>query len=260
MAKPEKNRILLFCAVGLLSGVLSGFFGIGGGSVIVPVLMMVGYSQRTAAATSLLAILPTAASGVVAYLRSGQIDYVPALLLAIGVVIGAQFGTKALAVLPERTLRWSFAVFMLLMAILQFVLTPGRGGEIELHFISGALLLVLGVFTGFLSGLLGIGGGFVIITGLIFFFGGSDLAARGTSLLTMIPGTISGTVRNVKNRLTDVRAGLIIGLCAAVTAPLGKWCVEQLTPKAAAVSVGLFMLFLVVRSLYTAFKAPKEED
>jgi len=257
--KMTKKNIFLFCEVGLIAGFLAGFFGIGGGSVIVPVLVVLGFSQRSAAATSLLSILPTAVSGVIAYISGDEIDYIVAALLACGVIIGAQIGTRLLAVLPESLLRWFFAAFILVISALQFILVPSRGTEITIDLLSGVGLIVLGVLTGILSGLLGIGGGFFVITGLTFLFGGSDITARGTSLLMMIPGTISGTIQNVKNDLTDIRVGLIIGGCACATTPLGKIALEQLSPKTAAVLVGVYLAGLFVRSLYVAAKKDKNK-
>jgi uncharacterized membrane protein YfcA len=70
----------------------------------------------------------------------------------------------------------------------------------------------------------------------------------------MIPGTISGTIRNVKNKLVDIKVGLIIGACSCITPPLGKLALEQLTPKAAAVSMGIYLAILFLRSLYVAAK------
>jgi uncharacterized membrane protein YfcA len=235
-------------------GFLAGFFGIGGGTVIVPVLVALGFSQRAAAATSLLSILPTAVSGVVTYVMDGEIDYIPAALLACGVVAGAQVGAKLLNVLPESLLRWLFAIFVLAVSATHFILTPIRGAEITIDMPNVFGLLALGIITGVLSGLLGIGGGFLVITGLTFIFGGSDIAARGTSLLMMIPGTISGTIRNVKNGLTDIRAGLIIGGFACLTTPVGKMVLERFSPKAAAMLLGAYLAAIFARSAYVAIK------
>jgi uncharacterized membrane protein YfcA len=249
-----KRDVAVYCGVGLFAGFLAGFFGIGGGSVIVPVLVALGFTQRTAAATSLLSILPTAASGVVTYVLDGEIDYIPAALLACGVVAGAQVGARLLNALPEPLLRWFFAAFVLVISATQFILVPSRGTEIDVSIPNVIGLLALGVATGVLSGLLGIGGGFLAVTGLTFIFGGSDIAARGTSLLMMIPGTLSGTARNVKNGLTDIRAGLIIGGCACVTTPVGKIVLERFSPKAAAALMGIYLTAIFVRSVYVAAK------
>jgi uncharacterized membrane protein YfcA len=248
------RKVLVFCAVGLLAGFLSGFFGIGGGTVIVPVLVLCGFTQRSAAATSLVAILPSAVVGVVAYLLSGAVHYPAAILLACGVIVGAQIGTKLLALLPEKVLRWAFVVCLAVMGAQQFILEPSRGVDFLLTPLAGVGLVLLGVLTGILSGLLGIGGGIIVVPCLTFVFHTSDLTARGTSLLMMIPGTISGTARNRKNKLTDFRAGAIVGVCACLTTTFGKLAVEQTTPKAAAVLFGVYICILIIRSVAVALK------
>ncbi|WP_348665970.1 TSUP family transporter, partial [uncultured Microbacterium sp.] len=77
-------RLVLACiGIGLLSGFLSGLFGVGGGTVIVPLLvLLLGFDQRRAAGTSLAAIVPTSAVGVISYAVHGSVAWIPALLLA----------------------------------------------------------------------------------------------------------------------------------------------------------------------------------
>ena len=74
--------MMVLVIVGMIVGLLSGMFGIGGGTVIVPVLVWLGLSQRHAAATSMLAIVPTSISGVISYAHNGNVDWVAAALLS----------------------------------------------------------------------------------------------------------------------------------------------------------------------------------
>jgi len=163
-----------------------------------------------------------------------------------------------LAKLPEAALRWGFAAFMIVMAIAQFTLTPNRGAEVSLGPSNIAFLFFLGIATGVLSGIFGIGGGFIVVTGYTFLLGGSDITARGTSLLMMIPTTFSGTVRNMKNKLTDMRTGLLIGLIAAAMTPFGKMTMTHLSPRTDAILVGVFLCALTIRSIYMAAKYRKK--
>ena len=88
-------RFVITCiAIGLAAGLLSGLFGVGGGTVIVPLLLLfLRFEQRLAAGTSLAAIVPTATVGVVSYAVHGSVAWIPALILAAGAVVGAQIGT-----------------------------------------------------------------------------------------------------------------------------------------------------------------------
>ena len=102
------RSIIVLIVVGMLVGVLSGTFGIGGGTVIVPALVWLGLSQRNAAATSTLAIVPTSISGVISYATGGHVDWLAAALLFCGMFIGGQIGSWLLSRLPELVLRWIF--------------------------------------------------------------------------------------------------------------------------------------------------------
>ena len=94
-------RTLPLIFIGIAAGALSGMFGIGGGTIIVPALVLwVGMQQKLAAGTSVAAILPTAIVGAISYGVQGNVDWIAALCLAIGVVVGAQLGSFLLQKLP----------------------------------------------------------------------------------------------------------------------------------------------------------------
>ena len=96
MTESEKRPGLVpLIAIGLAAGLLSGLFGIGGGTIIVPALALwLGMPQRLAAGTSVAAILPAAAVGAISYAVQGNVDWTAALCLAVGIVAGAQLGTR----------------------------------------------------------------------------------------------------------------------------------------------------------------------
>jgi len=110
---------ILYILIGVAAGVLSGLFGIGGGVVIVPALLLVGRMTPLAATgTSLGALLlPVGALGAWEYYRKGQLDLRIALLLALGLFFGAFFGAKVAQMLTPVQLRRGFAVFLVLVAI-----------------------------------------------------------------------------------------------------------------------------------------------
>lgn len=108
--------------VGLLAGVLSGLFGIGGGIVIVPALaLLMGFSQARASGTSLVAmLLPVGALGAWEYYRAGKIgagELQGGLAIACGLLMGAFLGAKIAVGLPEATLKKAFAVLMVVAAV-----------------------------------------------------------------------------------------------------------------------------------------------
>lgn len=255
--RPRDRRFVLSCiGIGLAAGLLSGLFGVGGGTVIVPMLvLLLGFDQRLASGTSLAAIVPTAAVGVISYAVHGSVAWIPALVLAVFAVIGAQIGTWLLARLPQNVIRWGFVGFLAVVIVMLFVVIPPRDAEWVLTWGAAAGLAGLGLITGILSGLLGVGGGVVVVPALIILFGTSDLIAKGTSLLMMIPTALSGTVGNVRRRNADLVSAALIGAAACTTTALGAWLSTLLDPLVANILFAAFLTFIAVQMTLRAVRA-----
>ena len=108
---------VLAAILGFVGGVLAGLFGVGGGILFVPTLVLVlGLTQVHAEATSLLAILPTVIVGTWRQRRYGNVDLRAGLLVGIGSIAGVEGGVLIAKALPEETLRRLFAVLMFVVA------------------------------------------------------------------------------------------------------------------------------------------------
>jgi len=110
--------VLILLGIGLIAGVLSGMFGIGGGLVIVPaLLLLVKLKEFEAIGTSLAALIPPVGLlGAVEYYRNGSINMKYAALLAIGLFIGAYFGAKITLGLSPLIVRRLYAGFLIIVA------------------------------------------------------------------------------------------------------------------------------------------------
>jgi uncharacterized protein len=109
--------LVMVAAVGLVGGVLAGLFGVGGGIIFVPALALIlGLTQLHAEASSLLAILPTAAVGSWRQYRYGNVDLRAAAFVGIASIGGVQIGVLVAESLPEHALRRLFAVLLLVSA------------------------------------------------------------------------------------------------------------------------------------------------
>lgn len=111
--------MILFIAIGLAAGVLAGMFGIGGGIVIGPALILLAkFQPQTATGTSLGALLlPVGALGAWEYYRRGHLDIAGALWIALGLFLGAWFGARIAQGLSGPQLQKAFAIFLVLIAI-----------------------------------------------------------------------------------------------------------------------------------------------
>ncbi len=244
-----------FVGIGLAAGLLSGLFGVGGGTVIVPLLVvLLRFDQRRAAGTSLAAIVPTASVGVISYALSGSVAWTAALILAAGAVVGAQIGSRLMPRISQKALRWGFVAFLLIVLVSLFVVIPSRGAMLELTWLSGVGLVLTGMITGIVAGLIGVGGGVIIVPALMMVFGTSDLVAKGTSLLMMIPTAVSGTIGNLRHRNVDLLGALVIGVSACTMTALGAWLATLMEPTAGNMLFAVFVLAIAVQMVIKAVR------
>ena len=191
--------------IGICAGFASGLLGVGGGFLIVPLqyflLKYIGVSPDLAMlislATSLAIIVPTSLSG--AYRHTRKLDNIiqPGIRLGIFGIIGGAIGGFVASGLPSRVLEIIFGCLLLFIAANNIVNIDKEREEARIPFnwISTA---IIGLLVGFLSGLLGVGGGVFLIAILTFLLGFSLIEAIGTSsvfiCLTAIGGFLSYVV------------------------------------------------------------------
>ena len=110
------NRTIRFAVIGVLAGAFSGLFGVGGGLVMVPLLLMLGFGERRATATSLCAIVVIAALAAVLHGIYGNVRPGDALLLIVPAMVGVGLGVALQQRLPERTISLLFAILLIAVA------------------------------------------------------------------------------------------------------------------------------------------------
>lgn len=209
--------------LGIGVGVFSGLFGVGGGVLAVPSLLWLGLGQHAAHATSLAALSLTAAAGAIPFAMAGVVAVGPSLALVAGTLIGVSVGAAAMHHLPERWLALAFAAVIigvgvrLLLGVEPHALAPVP--ELDVPVIAG--MVTVGLATGALSSVLGIGGGVVLVPALVLAFGFSQHAAEGTSLAVIIPTALLGALRHTSRGYTAWRTGLAVGLGGLLGAPVG---------------------------------------
>ena len=247
-SRRSTRTILTLIGIGLFAGLLSGLFGVGGGIVIVPALVLLaGYQQRLAAGTSLAAIVPTATVGVISYAATASVAWVAAPLRGGAAGVGARSGTAIAPRLSQRALQWGFVAFLVVVIATLFFVIPSRDAVFVVTVWSGVGLVALGVITGTLSGLLGVGGGIIVVPMLLLLFGTSDVVAKGTSLLMMIPTAISGTFGNLRKKNVDLVGAALIGGAACTTTALGAWISQSIDPFVGTVIFAIFLVAIVIR-------------
>lgn len=104
--------------IGLIAGLVSGFFATGGGMIVVPALVyLISLSEQKARATSLFVILPMVITSGIFYYRNDYIDWKIGLLCAVGGIVGGFLGAKYLKKIPDIYLKLAFAIFLVYVSI-----------------------------------------------------------------------------------------------------------------------------------------------
>jgi uncharacterized membrane protein YfcA len=246
------SRWLVRAAVlGLVAGFLGGLFGVGGGILIVPALVLfLHMDQRLAHGTSLAAVLPIAIASLIGYTLADKVDWPVGALLAIGAVGGAVIGTHILHVLPQRVLGYVFAGFLLLTAIRLVVDHASALGRSELTVGRAGVLVLIGLVTGILAGLLGVGGGIVMVPAMIVLFGIPAVVAKGTSLAVIVPTAVMGTWRNRTKHNTDLHIAAVVGVAGIVSAFAASQVSVGLSETTSNVLFALLLTVVAVRMLW----------
>lgn len=236
--------------IGILSGLLGGFFGgllgLGGGVIMIPLMTwLANMTQHQAHGTSLVAIVFTAIVGGVTYFLHGEVDWKVALILAISATLTARFGARYAHSLPEKKLKMVFGFFLIFASTMLVV----KGYLPKTNWAFGpwaniAIFLAIGFVTGFVSGMMGVGGGGVMVPLMVVLGNIGQHTAQGTSLIAMIPASTNGALTHHKlgNVKMDIAWGLIIG--SLVGAYFGAATASQLPDfhlKIAFAAVGVWM-------------------
>ncbi|MCB0918583.1 MAG: sulfite exporter TauE/SafE family protein [Actinobacteria bacterium] len=242
--------------VGVLGGLLSGMFGVGGGIVMVPLLVIwLGLDQRRAIATSLVAIVPIAIAGMIGYAFGSNVDWRAGLILGIGGIIGGQLGVWLLHRIPVRVVQVLFAAVLVYSA--WRLVFPAETTGVEPEQLPWLLLVVAGVAAGVLSGLLGVGGGIILVPTLVLLVGLGIDGARGTSLLVVIITALTASFTNLRTGRADASIGIRAGLAgtpaAILGALVGQWVPEQLAS-------ALFALLMLVAAFQVLSRAIRGRD
>jgi uncharacterized membrane protein YfcA len=249
-AAVRSTNLAAILAVGVAAGFLAGLFGVGGGILIVPGLVLAaGMDQRLAHGTSLAAVLPISMASLLTYAAHDNVDWTAALWMSIGAVAGAVVGTKLLHVLPHRTLALIFAVVLIASAVRLFI-AADADGRAPLSAAGAAALAAVGLVAGILAGLLGVGGGIIMVPAMILLFGIAPVVAKGTSAAVIIPTAVMGTWRNRTKGNADLRAAAIIGGAGTVTAALGGIVSDKMSDQLSNVLFAILLISVAARLLW----------
>ncbi|MGI5912209.1 MAG: sulfite exporter TauE/SafE family protein [Syntrophomonadaceae bacterium] len=254
---------ILALIIGCLAGFLGALLGISGGIIIIPACQLfLGFSPLIAVGTSLLATVFTTLSGAYGYYRAGNIRVNSALVIAAGGLTGVLIGSY----LFKAYLSDNIALLGTLLGSLFLFMALRMGGELYGEWRHGAKavsepskpiqnekvkLFLLGLITGTMAGVLGVGGGFIIVPVLLWHFAAKPSEAAGTALLAMFPYMTIGALIKLQQEFVNLPAGLLLALGCIIGAHFGVIISPRVNPQLFKLIFTLIFLYLSWQYLLT---------
>lgn len=264
------TSLLIFAVAGLVSGILAGFLGIGGGTVLVPLLVALKYTPVQAVGTSSLAILITAISGSVQNWRMGLFSFKRVFAIGFPAVVTAQFGAYLASNIRPYYLLGAFGLLLLLnvyLVELRKQLTAKKKAQEEYLVekpsegvsepkISGLKANISRVATGgaagILAGLFGVGGGVIMVPLQILLLGETIKVAIQTSLGVIVITAISASAGHALRGNVLLLEALLLGGGGLLGAQISTRFLPKLSDEVISLA---FRTLLAVLSIYIFWQA-----
>ncbi|MDA2989312.1 MAG: sulfite exporter TauE/SafE family protein [Actinomycetota bacterium] len=238
--------------IGFGVGGFSGAFGVGGGIILVPVLVLLFHmQQKNAQATSLVMVVFAATAGFATYAFTDFVAWLPAVFILAGGLIGSLLGSSVVRRTSDVRLQIGFG--LLLVAVAIRMLWPTQDlSTTELPALSIVVVLAYvasGIAMGVLSALFGIGGGIILIPIVVTFFGFSQQMAAGTSLAVMAPIALLGAWRQSRTGATDWSTGLRFGIASLPGGVVGAAVAVSVSGTVVRTAFALVLVLVALRML-----------
>ena len=281
---------LLMLALGGVVGFMSGMFGVGGGFLMTPMLMFAGVPSAVAVATGANPLIASSITGTIAQYRRRNVDTKLGLYLLGGGAAGSLLGVQIVSLLRragqfDLTVSLLYVVFMSVVGGIMFVeslraITSQRAGKPQsmrrraqrgwIHalpfrtrfkasklYISALPPIGIGVLVGLLSGVMGVGGGFVMVPILIYVLRVPTSLAIGTSLFQVIfVSAITTVLQAVWNHNVDIALALLLMIGGVLGAQAGSAAGQRLRAEQLRLLLAILVLGVGLRLLMGLFSPP----
>lgn len=287
------ENVLVLLGAGGIVGLLSGLFGVGGGFLLTPLLLFIGVPAPVAVASGANQVVGTSVSAIIGHWRRGNVDIKMGIVLVIGGVVGSSLGVwlfRALKMLGQIDLTIALCYVFLLggIGILMFVESTNalvrarRSGGPKLSkrrrhsvwvealpfktrfrksrlYVSATLPLAVGVLTGMLSAIMGVGGGFIMVPALIYLLGMPTGVVVGTSLFQIVFVTANVTMlQAVSTQSVDVVLAMLLLIGGVVGAQVGVRLGARLRAEQLRILLALLVLAVAGKIAYGLAVTPAD--
>jgi uncharacterized membrane protein YfcA len=216
--------LLIFVGVGI--GALSGFFGIGGGTVLVPVLLLMGFGFKHAVGISIMQMVFSSVYGSYLNIKKGSLQLGEGLFVGFGGFVGGYLSGYITPYVPDRVLQTVFIGFVL-FALIRMMTSKAHTDEEESRSLPKILLFAIGVGIGVIAISIGVGGAIILIPLLSGLLRYPVKKAVSAGLFFVVFSSIAGLIGRLMHGQIDLISGALVGAGSLAGVYLGVWLKEH---------------------------------
>ncbi|TRO60065.1 sulfite exporter TauE/SafE family protein [Candidatus Bathyarchaeota archaeon] len=253
-------NIVLLLFIGFSAGLFGSLIGIGGGTIVLPIIhFWMGYPLPIAIGTTLFSTIFTAISGGYGHFIRQNLDLKATLLIGGAGILGVILGSWLFTFLATQVtllrffLGWAFILPAIYM-ILEVIKSEKKPSK-ETKTILGPRWgwVILGTFMGLSTGLFGLAGGYILVPSLIYLFGAPVYITIGTSLGAIIPlAFIGGGIKLVQG-FVDINTGLLLSASAIIGAQVGSATIKRFRTSTLKLIFGFYFLYFSIKLIASYF-------
>ena len=241
---------LIFLGLGV--GLLSGLFGIGGGTILVPLLLAFGYETKIAIGISVVQMVFSSIYGSYLNNKKGTLDVIMVLTIGAGGFSGALLSGSITSAFSDTTLQVIFLLFAIFALLRLFMTTHEHKDKKEVHKV---LLFIIGFIIGAISMTIGVGGSLILVPILVGFLHVPLKNATSAGLFFVVFSSVSGLISHSLHGHVDYESGVIIGLASLFGVYAGIHLKHKLDVKLQKKMLTVFYLIIVLYLTYKIFGA-----
>ena len=239
---------LKFVLMGVIGGMVSGFLGIGGGIVMIPLLLyFTDVGLKAATAISMVQVVFSSISGTIFNYFQKTINFKYSAYFGLPAAVFSFLGSYLTKYIPDLAIKiiYLFAVAVsFVLFFLRSKIEKKRLTSSEIRFYE---IIPVGIIAGFTAGLLGVGGGFLFVPALLFFCSLPIKVAVGTSLGAIIFTSIPGMIGKVISVDFDAMFAIVVGISAIGGSRLGTYLNRKVNPKVIRIIFALLLAVIIIR-------------
>ena len=244
--------IIELSLVGIFIGTMSGFFGIGGGIILTPILLVLGFDIKSAIGISIMQMVFSSIFGSYLNYKKGLLLLGEGLFIGSGGFIGGYIGGYVTGYVSDGVLQGLF-FGLLLFALLRLFFSPNHEDDVQTKSLPKPILFTIGLLTGIFAITLGIGGSIILTPLLVGVLHYPIKKAVSVGLFFVVFSSVAGLISRLSIGTIDFENGLIIAIASLFGVTLGIWLKDHVTSrnhKMALLLLYMFAIAMLVKKIW----------